>query len=124
MGPLSVLMADLGASGAGTAFMTLHQFRTGANTLSRQQFDILKKAHLLNEGGFTDMGGRINIKPGGMLGSEQYKGDEPGWVRNVLMPHLRAISGDNAEVLESLFSKVGRNRNTQKLIEMFGLPGF
>jgi hypothetical protein len=124
MGPLSVLMADLGGNSAGTAFMSLHQFRTGANTLSRQQFDILKKAHLLNSGGFTDMGGRINIKPGGMLGSEQYSGDEPGWIKNVLMPHLHAISGDNPVVLESLMSKLGRNRNVLKTVEMFGLPGF
>jgi hypothetical protein len=46
MGPLSVLMADLGGPAAGTAAMTLYQFRTGANTLSRQQFDILKKARI------------------------------------------------------------------------------
>jgi hypothetical protein len=124
MGPLSVLMADLGGNSAGTAFMSLHQFRTGANTLSRQQFDILKKAHLLNSGGFTDMGGRINIKPGGMVGSEKYSGDEPGWIRNVLMPHLHAIAGDNPVVLESLMAKLGRNRNVLKTVEMFGLPGF
>lgn len=121
---MAVLMADLGGQGAGTAAMTLHQFMTGAGTLSRQQFDVMKQARLLNAGGFTDLGGRINIKPGGILGSTQYSGNEPGWIQDVLMPHLRAISGGDPAVLESLIAKIGRNRNTQKLIEMFGMPGF
>jgi hypothetical protein len=124
MGPLSVLMADLGGSAAGTAAMTLHQFITGAGVLSKQQFEVMKQAGLLNEGGFTDLGGRINIKPGGILGSAQYSGNEPGWIRDVLMPHLREIAGDDPAKLEALIAKIGRNRNTQKLIEMFGMPGF
>jgi hypothetical protein len=124
MGPLSVLMADLGGSAAGTAAMTLHQFITGAGVLSKQQFEVMKQAGLLNEGGYTDLGGRINIKPGGILGSTQYSGNEPGWIRDVLMPHLREIAGDDPAKLEALIAKIGRNRNTQKLIEMFGMPGF
>jgi hypothetical protein len=37
MGPLSVLMADLGGSGAGIAAMTLQQLQVGAATMSKQQ---------------------------------------------------------------------------------------
>jgi len=127
MGPLSVLMADLGGSGAGTAAMTLQQLQLGATTLSKQQAEIMKQAGLLDMSKVTATGfggGRLQLGPGAVAGSTEFTGDLPGWIQNVVMPHLRQMAGGDDKVLQSLLSKMFPNRNGLKLAMMFGEPGF
>jgi hypothetical protein len=127
LGPLAVLAADLGGATAGTAQMTLQQLQLGANTLTKQQASTLSGLHLLDMSkahatGFG--GGKLQLDPGAMVGSQQYTGDIPGWIKNVVWPAiLKEAHGDPA-LAQSLLAKIAPNRNAQKLIQMYGDEGF
>ena len=127
IGPIAILGAELGGQTAGQTLMTLQQLQMGANTLSKQQGEILKQAGLLDMSKVTATGfggGRLQVGPGGILGSDKYAGDLPGWIKNVVYPHImEAAHGDEA-LAQSLISKISPNRNAAKLIEMFGNQGF
>jgi hypothetical protein len=69
-------------------------------------------------------GGRLQVDPGGILGSQQYAGDLPGWIKNVVYPHIMAAAHGDDALAQSLVSKISPNRNVAKLVEMFGSPGF
>jgi hypothetical protein len=126
-GPAAIAMADLGGSSAGTAMMTLQQLQQGTMTLSRQQAETLEKAGLLDmskvaKTGFG--GGRYQLEPGAILGSLKYMGDLPGWVKNIVYPHMMAAAGGNEALFQNMLGKEAPNRNAAKMIEMFGNKGF
>jgi hypothetical protein len=128
-GPMSVVAADLGGDTAGTALMSAYMFLTGANTMSKQQYAVLKKAGLIDPSKVTtDKGGRINVGPGGIVGSKEYTGagkfDLYGWVHDVLAPHLQQLSGGDRATFDSLIAKLGRNRNVMRMLNMFSDPSF
>jgi hypothetical protein len=127
IGPLAILAAELGGQTAGQTAMTLQQLQMGANTLSKQQGEVLNQAGLLDMSKVTKTGfggGRLQVGPGGILGSLQYAGDLPGWIKNVVYPHILAAAGGDDALAQSLISKISPNRNAAKLVEMFGSPGF
>jgi hypothetical protein len=127
IGPLAILAAELGGQTAGQTAMTLQQLQMGANTLSKQQGDILAQTGLLDMSKVTKTGfggGRLQVGPGGILGSQEYAGDLPGWIKNVVYPHIMAAAHGDDALAQSLISKISPNRNAAKLIEMFGSPGF
>jgi hypothetical protein len=127
IGPLAVLAAELGGQTAGQTAMTLQQLQMGANTLSKQQGSVLEQAGLLDMSKVTKTGfggGRLQVDPGGILGSQQYAGDLPGWIKNVVYPHIMAAAHGDDALAQSLVSKISPNRNVAKLVEMFGSPGF
>jgi hypothetical protein len=127
IGPLAILAAELGGQSAGQTAMTLQQLQMGANTLSKQQGAILQQAGLLDMSKVTKTGfggGRLQVGPGGILGSQEYAGDLPGWIKNVVYPHIMAAAHGDDALAQSLISKISPNRNAAKLIEMFGSPGF
>lgn len=124
-GPLSVVAADLGGDRTGTAIMSLYQFLTGANTLSKQQGDVLRKAGLLDMSKVTtDLGGRLNVGPGGIVGSAQGINDPYAWATNILNPALQKMSGGDRGVMDSLLGKIGRNRNVIRMLQIFTDPDF
>jgi len=124
-GPASVVAADLGGDTAGTALMTLYQTIAGATTLSKQQADVLLKTGMLKEGFYsTDKGGRINVQPGGILGSEVGMHNPYKWMTDTLKPHMDAIYGKDTTEEEMALAKFGRNRNTTRILTMFSDPGF
>jgi hypothetical protein len=131
MGPLSVLTADLGGDATGTALMTTQQLQLGANTLSKQQYQTLDAAGLIDptkahKTGFG--GGRMQLDPGAMKGSQEYSGNIPGWIKDVVYPAIvKKATHDgvvNQAEVEELIAKIAPNRNANKLIHMFGAPGF
>jgi hypothetical protein len=127
IGPLAILAAELGGQTAGQTAMTLQQLQRGANTLSKQQGSVLEQAGLLDMSKVTKSGfggGRLQVGPGGILGSQQYAGDLPGWIKNVVYPHIMAEAHGDEALAQSLIAKISPNRNAAKLIEMFGSPGF
>ncbi|MGJ0505679.1 MAG: hypothetical protein ACR652_00810 [Methylocystis sp.] len=127
LGPLAVLAADLGGSGAGTTLMTLQQLQTGAMTLSKQQGDVLAKLGLLDMSKTTKTGfggGRLQVEPGGIKGSLAYTGNLPGWIQDVIYPALQKAAGGDEGLIENMISKLAPNRNASKLIHMFGDAGF
>ena len=128
-GPMSVVGADLGGDTAGTAMMSAYMFMTGANTLSKQQYETMKRMGLIDPSKVTtDKGGRINVAPGGIVGSDKYAGngkfDLYGWSQNVLAPALANASGGDRMVADSFIAKIGRNRNVMRMLTMFTDPGF
>ncbi|SFK28874.1 hypothetical protein SAMN05444581_105127 [Methylocapsa palsarum] len=127
LGPLSVLAADLGGSGAGTTAMTLQQLQMGASTLSKQQAAVMADAGLLDLSKTTKTGfggGRLQLAPGAMKGSLEHAGDLPGWIKDVIYPALMKMAGGDEATFQNLISKFSPNRNSSKLIEMFGNQGF
>lgn len=128
----SVLAGDLGGDRAGTAMMTLYQLITGATTMSKQQYEVFKAAGLIdNTKVTTDKGGRINAQPGAIKGSLEHSDNLYEWVQSIIPGiHGLAVSmaekdhGNVAKIEESLFAKIGRNRNATKLMTMFSDPGF
>jgi hypothetical protein len=127
LGPIAVVAADIGASGAGTTLMTLQQLQMGANTLSKQQGEVLEQLGLLDMSKVTRTGfggGRLQVGAGGIKGSLEHMGDLPGWIKDVVYPAIeKAAHGDEA-MIQALISKLSPNRNASKLIEMFGSKGF
>ena len=127
MGPLSVLMADLGGSAAGTAAMTLQQLQVGAAVMSKQQAKIWQDAGLLDMSkahatGFG--GGKLQLDPGALKGSLETIGNLPEWIEKYIRPGLMKLAGGDHNLFESYLGKAMPNRNAQKLAEMFGDPGF
>ena len=127
LGPIAVVAADIGASGAGTTLMTLQQLQMGANTLSKQQGEVLEYSGLLDMSKVTRTGfggGRLQVGAGGIKGSLEHMGDLPGWIKEVVYPAIeKAAHGDEA-MIQALIAKLSPNRNAAKLIEMFGSKGF
>jgi hypothetical protein len=128
-GPMSVVGADLGGDTAGTAMMSAYMFMTGANTLSKQQYGVLKKAGLIDPNkAHADAGGRVNVDAGGIVGSGKYTGngkfDMYGWTHEFLEPALTKLSKGDRAVFDSFIAKVGRNRNVMRMLTMFSDPGF
>ncbi|WOJ89849.1 hypothetical protein RZS28_00600 [Methylocapsa polymorpha] len=124
-GPMSVVGADLGGDTAGTTLMSLYQSISGATTLSKQQAQVLWDAGMLKSGYATkDEGGRINVKPGGILGSEVGMHNPYAWVNDVLIPHLDQLYGGDKAGEEMALAKLGRNRNVTRILTMFSDPGF
>ncbi len=127
LGPMAVMMADLGASTAGTVAMTLQQLQTGAATLSKQQAETLAQAGLIDMSKTTKTGfggGRLQLQPGAMVGAREHAGDLPGWINDIVYPALMKMAkGDESEFLQ-LLSKIAPNRNAAKAVEMWGAPGF
>jgi hypothetical protein len=127
LGPIAVLTADLGGDAAGTALMTLQQLQMGANTLSKQQATQLAELGLLDMSKATKTGfggGRLQLQPGAIKGSLQHVGDLPGWIKDVVYPALEKASHGDEQLLQNLIAKIAPNRNSAKLIEMFGNPHF
>jgi len=114
---------------AGTANQSAYMFLTGANTMSKQQFAAMHKAGLIDMSKVSgDLGGRVNIGPGGIVGSKEYTGkgnyDLVGWAQNVLEPALKKLSKGDMADYDSYVSKIGRNRNVMRMLTMFMDPGF
>lgn len=127
IGPIAVLGADLGGSQAGTTLMTLQQLQMGATTLSKQQGEVLGQLGLLDMAKVTKTGfggGRLQVAPGGIRGSLEHMGNLPGWIKEVVYPALQKASGGNPAMLQSLLAKISPNRNSAKLVQMFGDEGF
>lgn len=153
LGPMAVLIAELGSGElAGRSLKTLEQIQMGTGqALSHQQFDILNQAKLIRgvpRGGSgasqeqVDMGGDPDaykhFKDGGgdIVGSKEYIGDIPGWIREVVAPAIHVLAeadmkagkGEGATSVEQrydhLMQKVFRFRNAQKLAMLFSDPGF
>ena len=134
-GPGSVLAGDLGGDRAGTAMMTLYQFLTGATTMSKQQYGVLKEAGLIDPTKVTtDKGGRINAQPGAIKGSLEHADNLYEWAQSI-KPQLEALAkikgGKDAfgnlldnDIFNANLAKIGRNRNATKLLTMFTDPGF
>lgn len=128
-GPMSVVAADLGGETAGTAMMSAYMFMTGANTMSKQQYEVMKKAGLIDPEKVTvDKGGRVNVGPGGIVGSDKFTGEGKfdlfGWVNTVMAPALQKLSGGDRSVFDSFVAKIGRNRNVMRMLNMFSDPKF
>jgi hypothetical protein len=127
MGPLSVLAADLGGESTGTAMMTFQQLMTGANTMSKQQGQMFDQLGMLNMDKVTKTGfggSRLQLGLGAIKGSQEYSGDQPGWIKNVLWPAIEKASGGDPAKREEIISKLAPNRNANKMIHMFGEAGF
>jgi hypothetical protein len=114
------LIQSLGADTAGTAVMTMYQTLMGAGTLSKQQYEAFLKLGLINPDKVThDKGGRVNVQPGGIVGSLESKGNLAKWGRDFLAPALANVPEDERE---AYLAKIGRNRNTTRMFEMFSNP--
>jgi hypothetical protein len=127
IGPIGVLAADLGGNAAGTTLMTLQQLQLGANTLSKQQGNVLADLGLLDtsKAVATGFGGsRLQLAPGAIKGSLDYAGNLPGWIKDVVYPALEKAANGDENLLQSLIAKISPNRNAAKLIEMFGNEKF
>lgn len=127
MGPLSVLTADLGGESTGTAMMTFHQLMTGAQTMSKQQGQMWRELGLLDMDKVTKTGfggSRLQLGLGAMKGSQEFSGDMPGFVKNVLWPAIEKASGGDPAKREEIIGKLAPNRNANKMIHMFGDAGF
>jgi hypothetical protein len=127
LGPLAVMAADLGGSGAGTTLMTLQQLQMGSGTLSKQQGEVLEKLGLLDMSKVTRTGfggGKLQVGVGGMKGSIEHMGDLPGWIKDVVYPAIMKAAGGDEATAQALIAKLSPNRNAAKLIEMFGNKGF
>jgi hypothetical protein len=123
-GPLSVLAAELGGDGAGTAIMTLRNLLTGATVMSKQQFQVLSDAGLIDKSKVSfNANHTINAAPGAIAGSLQYGDDPYAWAQFIKSPLMNLAKGD-PKVFDSLLAKLGRNRNAIKMLTMFTDEGF
>ncbi|QAY97040.1 hypothetical protein CWB41_15920 [Methylovirgula ligni] len=124
-GPGAVVMADLGGDRFGTALASLGQFTSGALTISKQQYETLRAIGMIDPHKVsTDRGGRVNMQPGAIAGSLQYGSDPYAWVQKALLPHLDAAGIKEGPERDSILSKIGRNRNVIRMLDMFSDPGF
>lgn len=114
------LIQSLGADTAGTALMTMYQTLMGAGTLSKQQYEAFDALGLIDPNKVKpDKGGRFNVRPGGIKGSLQSKGNLATWGRSYLAPALERVPEDQRE---AYLAKIGRNRNTTRMFETFSSP--
>jgi hypothetical protein len=130
-GPMAVLAAEMGSSGSssspGVVLYQLQQLMMGANTLSKQQYEVFDKLHLIdhNKVKWTGFGhSKAQLEPGAMKGSLQYAGDVPGWARDIVWPALVAASHGDEKLLQNYLSKIAPTTNKAKAIELFGNPEF
>lgn len=124
-GPMSVVAADLGGDTAGTALMSAYMFMTGANTLSKQQYELLNRAGLIDPSKTTmDKGGRVNVQPGGIIGSSEYTGagkfDLYGWAQKYLEPRLEALARTPGGPDKSVSRKAIEDVMSEKGLEGMG----
>lgn len=127
-GAFSVVAADLGGDTAGQSLMSLHQTMTGAKRLNKQQFKSLDDAGLIDHSKIisTDMGGMINLGPGGITGTSEFTGkghfDPYSWVQKYVVPAMKDM---NEEQKASFLAKIsGGNRNVERQLYMYSDPGF
>jgi hypothetical protein len=130
----SVAIGDMGGDTAGTAYSTLYNGLMGATQMSRQQIDAYRTAGLLDESKVHKIKGSSNVQMdvGAIKGVQEYSKDLDQWVANTMAPAFhdaakkiaekQGISEDSA--YDSLIAKAGRNKNTQRLMHMWGDPEF
>jgi hypothetical protein len=146
-GPGAVIAADLGGDRAGTALATLFQTTSGANTLSAQQFSMWEQLGLLNDDKVHKHGQNYTMDPGAIKGGELAMTDPDIWAKQYLSVALDRVAGEDdksrKETLEKLvgeaspdknpdgtefktdaLSKLGRNRNTIRMLTMLTDPNF
>lgn len=132
-GPMAVLAAEMGASGSGgssspgVVLYQLQQLMMGANTMSKQQAAIFQQLGLIDMSKTTKTGfggGRYQLQPGAIKGSEEYAGNVPGWAKDVVWPALVKASHGNEALLQNLLAKIAPTTNKAKAIELFGNPEF
>src|SRR5215469_6472075 len=124
---IAVSIADLSGPTAGQSMMSLYQLMMGTMTLSRQQADVLERIGMLDISKTTKTGfggSRRQLEPGAITGSLEHTGDLPGWIRDVLMPAVRAEAGGDKALEEALLAKIAPNRNAVRMAMMLGEPGF
>ena len=97
--------------------------------MREQQYAALNKAGLIDPTKVTtDKGGRVNVGPGGIIGSKEFVGagkfDLFGWEKKYLNPGLDHLSGGDRDEVNNFLSKLGRNRNVIRMLQMFNDPGF
>ncbi|QND50802.1 hypothetical protein HB779_02040 [Phyllobacterium sp. 628] len=121
----AVVASDLGGDTAGTALMSLYQLLSGAGTMSKQQYEALSTAGLINTSKVSvDKGGRVNAEPGAIIGYDMGMKDPYKWVQNYVNPGLSKATGGDQDVMDSYLAKIGRNRNTTRMLTMFSDPSF
>ena len=129
------MAADLGGPTAGNALMSLYALQQGSATLSKQQYATLSEAGLIDPHRVIQQGfGKVQVKPGGIIGSFEHSGDLPGWAQQVLRPHLMALAQAEARrdhhpeqvdaYYGSLMAKIIPNRKAAQAAQMFSDPGF
>ena len=130
----SVLIGDMGGDTAGTAYSTFYNSVMGAAQMSRQQLEAYRTAGLIDEAKVHKIKGSSNVSmdPGAIKGVAEYSKDLDQWVANTMAPAFHeaakkiaakeGISEDAA--YDSLIAKAGRNKNTQRLMHMWGDPEF
>jgi hypothetical protein len=133
IGPYSVAAGDLGGDTTGTALMTLDNLRSGATTLSRQQLEVLQSSGLVDMQKVHKIPGSnaMNIEPGAIFDSAKDEGNLYQWAQDIA-PKLHEAAAKLAlkdgvtepQAYDSLIAKLGRNRNTIRLLKMFTDPGF
>ncbi len=64
------------------------------------------------------------MQPGAIKGSLQYGGDYFDWVQKDLLPALKAAGVKPGPEEDSILAKIGRNRNTTRMLTMFSDSGF
>lgn len=125
-GALSVVAADLGGDTTGTALMSLFMQTSGATAYTAQQAEELARLGLIKKGylNFNKHGDITSAKPGALIGGEVAMHDPYKWVQNTLMPEMHRIYGNDESAIALSMSKIGRNRNTIRMLTMFSDPGF
>ena len=126
----SVLIGDMGGDTAGTAYSTFYNSVMGAAQMSRQQLEAYRAAGLIDEGKVHKIKGSSNMQmdPGAIKGVLEYSHDLDEWVANVMAPGFHAAAKKIAEkegisedaAYDALIAKAGRNKNTQRLMHMWG----
>jgi hypothetical protein len=99
--------------------------------LSKQQYETLNAAGMIDPSKVIQEGfGKVQLNPGTMIGGLEHRGDLPGWMQEVLRPHLEALAKKNADpglmdaFFDSYLAKVVPNRKAAQAAMMFSDPGF
>jgi hypothetical protein len=130
----SVLIGDMGGDTAGTAYSTFYNSVMGAAQMSRQQLEAYRSAGLIDESKVHKIKGSSNMQmdPGAIRGVLDYSHDLDQWVAKVMAPAFhdaaKKIAGEEGisedAAYDALLAKAGRNKNTQRLMHMWGDPEF
>jgi hypothetical protein len=130
----SNLVGDFGGDTGGTALATFYNTMSGAAQLTRQQVDILEKSGMLDPTKVHKVKGSnaMQMDPGAIKGWLQYEHDPDQFVQQVLAPALHALANKDSatgmgkadDIYDNLIGKLGRNKNTQRLMKLWGDPGF
>jgi hypothetical protein len=130
---LPTVMQELGASTAGTSFMTMFQATTGGRMSLRSlnafaELGLIDRGKALAAGNLTPEGRLRRQQPGLVVGASQLRSDPDLWVRDVLVPALighGVVSQTDYDVIKAgdLHSEAGRRARdaiTERLAVMFG----